>query len=197
MINKKFFFDYTRRELFHGRFTQRQVNGINAILTEWETNFAKADDRYLAYMLATVHHETAKRMYPIEEFGKGRKRDYGQKLKMGKGAGKRVAYANPDQYYYGRGFVQLTWYENYEKAAKKLKINCLEQPALTLELVNATKIMFLGMMEGWFTERKLSMYFNKDVEDWYNARRIINGTDKANLIKEYALKYYAAISYTI
>jgi len=32
--------------------------------------------------------------------------------------------------------------------------------------------------------------------DWVNARRIINGTDKANLIADYARRYYGAISYT-
>jgi hypothetical protein len=33
-------------------------------------------------------------------------------------------------------------------------------------------------------------------EDWFNARRIINGTDKASLIASPAKKYYGTISYT-
>ena len=64
-------------------------------------------------------------------------------------------------------------------------------------LQNATIILFLGMMEGWFTGKKLATYFNTTTEDWLNARKIINGLDKADLIKDYALKYYACISYTV
>ena len=43
------------------------------------------------------------------------------------------------------------------------------------------------MMEGWFTGKKLTNYFNGTTEDWFNARKIINVTDKADLIKDYAL----------
>lgn len=75
MINKPFFFNQVKQHLFGGSFTQKQVNGLNAILTEWEAKLSKSDDRFLAYMLATVHHETDKQMQPIEEYGKGKGRD--------------------------------------------------------------------------------------------------------------------------
>jgi hypothetical protein len=51
-------------------------------------------------------------------------------------------------------------------------------------------------MEGSFTGVKLANYFSSDKDDWVNARRIINGLDKANLIAAYAKSYYAAISHT-
>lgn len=191
MLNRKFFFDNIRSQLFDGRLTQKQVNGLTAILNEWEANNAKQDDRWLAYMLATTHHETDRTMSPIEEYGKGKGRKYGKRIKMN---GK--AYTNTTNIFYGRGFIQLTWYENYEKAGKKLKADFIKNPKLTLDLKYATPIMFLGMIEGWFTGKKLSQYFNTTKEDWTNARRIINGTDKANLIASYAKKYYSSISYT-
>lgn len=193
MINRKFFFDNTRSTLFNGRFTQNQVNGISAILNEWEERYSKKDDRWLAYMLATTHHETDKTMQPIEEYGKGRQKKYGQKQKMN-----GQAYYNTDQIFYGRGFVQLTWYENYEKAGKKLGVGdaFLHNASLVMQLTNATKILFLGMIEGWFTGKKLSDYFSNEKEQWLNARRIINGTDKAALIADIAKSYYASISYT-
>ena len=72
MINRKFFFDHARADLFNGGFTQGQVNGLNAILDEWESNYKNKDDRWLAYMLATVHHETDRKIAPIEEYGKGK-----------------------------------------------------------------------------------------------------------------------------
>lgn len=198
MINRKFFFEQTKLNLFGGHFTTKQVNGLTAILDEWETKYSHSDDRWLAYMLATVHHETGRSIQPIEEWGKGKGLPYGSRLKMSKGSnGKRIPYTDTTELFYGRGFVQLTWYENYDKAGKKLKKDFLHHAAQVMEIQNATKIMFFGMTEGWFTGAKLSKYFNATTEDWKNARRIINGLDKCELIKDYALKYYASISYTL
>jgi len=192
MINRKFFFDQVRNSLFDGKLKQSQVNGLTAILNEWERNYPKKDDRWLAYMLATTHHETDTAMQPIEEYGKGKGRKYGKKIKM---SGK--PYRNTNHIFYGRGFVQLTWYENYEKAGKKLRQDFVRYPEKVMETANATRILFLGMTEGWFTGKKLSDYFNAEKEDWYNARRIINGVDNALTTAYYAKRYYAAISYTV
>ena len=189
-INRNFFFNQIKQTLFNGKLSQTQVTGLTCVLDEWEKNYSKNDDRFLAYMLATAHHETDRQINGIEEYGKGKGRPYGKKLKMSK-----VPYATPDKLYYGRGLVQLTWYENYEKAGKKIGVDLLNNPQLALNINNAVKIMFLGMTEGWFTGRKLSSYFNGAAEDWINARRIINGLDKANLIASYAHQYYASISY--
>lgn len=192
MINRTFFFSQVRNTLFNGKLKQGQVEGLTAILNEWESANSKKDDRWLAYMLATTHHETDTTMQPIEEYGKGKGKRYGKRIKM---SGK--PYTDTDNIFYGRGFVQLTWYENYEKAGKKLKVDFIRYPEKVMNLGNATKIMFLGMAEGWFTGKKLGDYFSITKNDWYNARRIINGIDKASAIAAYGLKYYAAISYTV
>ena len=192
MINRNFFFSQVRESLFAGKLKQKQVDGLSAILDEWETNYKMKDDRWLAYMLSTTHHETAATMQPIEEFGKGKGRKYGNRIKMN-----GQSYTDTDKLFYGRGFVQLTWYENYEKAGKKLKQDFIQHPEKVMELANASKIMFSGMMEGWFTGKKLGDYFNQTKEDWVNARRIINGLDRAAWIADYAKKYYASISYTV
>lgn len=182
-INRPHFFQSVRNMLFHGALKQSQVNGMTAILAEWEKNYSTDDDRYLAYMLATTFHETDTTMQPIEEYGKGKTRPYGK----------------PDavtgKVYYGRGFVQLTWKENYTKFAAILGIDLVNKPELALDLANATKIMFIGMKRGSFTGKKLSDYFTPAKSDWVNARRIINGLDKAQLIAKYAANFYSAISY--
>jgi putative chitinase len=184
MINRRFFFDYVRGHLFEGQLRQGQIEGLNAILAEWDSKYASKDDRWLAYMLATTHHETDRRMQPIEEYGKGKGRAYGKPdLVTGKT-------------YYGRGFVQLTWKANYDAMGRKLNLDLLKRPELALRLDAATQILFLGMLEGTFTGKKLNTYFNAGTEDWVNARRIINGLDKANLIATYGRSYYASISYT-
>ena len=52
------------------------------------------------------------------------------------------------------------------------------------------------METGLFTGRKLRDYFDKSSEKWIDARRIINGLDKAPQIADYGRKFYSAISYT-
>jgi putative chitinase len=199
-INQKFFYDRVRAELFNGSLNSKQVLGLSAVLRYWETNHGKKDDRFLAYALATVHHETGRSFAPVGERGGDAylRRMYdveGDRPKLAKKNGN----TNPGDgvKYAGRGFVQLTWKANYEKVGVRLKLDLVNHPELALELPHAVNILFEGMLTGWFTGKKLAQYFSPAREDWMNARRIINGLDKASLVKDYALRYYAAISYTI
>jgi putative chitinase len=189
-INKAVFYAEIRKTMFN-KLSTSQVEGMEAILDEW-VNGKYKDIRNLAYIFATVHHETDRTFQPIEEYGRGQGKDYGRKLKMGKGAGKRIAYTVPNQLYYGRGLVQLTWYENYEKAGKALKMDLLNYPELLLKLNVSVDVIFLGMFEGWFTGKKLSNYIGAKT-DFVGARKIINGTDKASLIASYASNYLTAL----
>jgi putative chitinase len=183
-INRAFFFTQVRRTLFSNHLRQSQVNGINAILDGWEAKYAASDDRWLAYALATTYPETDQHMQPIEEYRKGRGLPYGR----------------PDpttgKVYYGRGFVQLTWERNYKTMSDLLAVDFVDHPELALELDNATNILFIGMIKGLFTGKSLGDYFDQTTEDWVNARKIINGLDKAQAIAMYGHNFYSAISYT-
>ena len=64
-------------------------------------------------------------------------------------------------YYYGRGFVQLTWFDNYLEFAKLLKVDLLLNPQLACNVDIATEIMIYGMLKGTFTGKKLSDYLKK------------------------------------
>lgn len=132
-------------------------------------------------------------MQPIEEYGKGKGRPYGKKIKFN-----RTPYAYPDKIYYGRGDVQLTWYENYELMGKLLNIPLLEQPELALNPEISARIIIEGMTRGKsnkgdFTGVSLETYFNASKTDPVNARRIINGLDKAELIAGYYYKFYETL----
>ena len=171
------------RSLF-GRMSQSQVEGLNSLLDAVGGCLINE----AAYMLATAYHETAHTMQPIEEYGKGRGRDYGKRLKMS-----RKPYSDTLPIYYGRGYVQLTWYENYEKAGKKVGVDLLNEPGLALSAPIAAKIMREGMIEGWFTGKKLNDYVGLRTANYVGARYIINGTDKANLIAGYAVAFELAL----
>jgi hypothetical protein len=191
-MNRQTFLSEINPALFSGRITQSQIEGINFKLAAWGKS-GLTDIRWLAYMLATSYHETAKTMQPIEEYGKGKGRPYGQKLRHD-----RKPYTFPDKLYYGRGDVQLTWYENYEAMGKLFGIPLLEQPELALNPEISAKIMIEGMTRGKsnrgdFTGVSLENYFNAVKDDPIHARRIINGLDKANLIAGYHDKFLTAI----
>jgi predicted chitinase len=94
----------------------------------------------------------------------------------------------------GRGFVQLTGRRNYKKASDKLGVDFVSNPALVMKPAHASAIMFDGMIEGWFTGKKLSDYITATKTDFVNARRIINGTDKAREIAAEAGHYLAALT---
>jgi putative chitinase len=187
MNRAKFFVEL--RAALGQRFSIDQVKGIEAILDAWERWRPGSDRRWIAYSLATAWHETAQTMQPIEEYGKGRGRSYGAPV---------PPYG---QRYYGRGYVQLTWNDNYAKATKKLKTlgvlkadeDLMRTPALALRPDVAAAVMIFGMVEGWFTGKSLDDYFRGASSDWTNARRIINGTDKAAKIASYGWAFDRAL----
>jgi len=168
MFDRKIYFDHVRKAPFGGSLDQGQVDGQNFILASWERDTTTTDLRWLAYALATTLHETAKTMRPIEEIGKG----------------KGMPYGKPDpetkQTYYGRGFVQLTWRDNYVKATNELNLEGPDDLEWHAERALDPDIMFLGMAEGWFRGDKqgrqtLLRYFDDNTDDSYGAREIING----------------------
>lgn len=192
MINRIQFQNRLRtKQLYQKDLTEGQLQGLNAILDEWEVNKHLIDIRWLAYILATVYHETDKTMQPIAEYGKGRGKPYGNKFKYGGGPGKRVAYTQPDKLYYGRGHTQNTWYEIYDRLTKANKNgwDFLNDPDLLLLMRPSIWATFYGMTTGLYTGRKLAHYFDHQLEDAVNARKIINGTDKAELIALYYRRF--------
>ena len=179
-MNLSVFFDNVRSSLFKGKLKASQVKGMEFILEQWnETGFT--DRRWLAYALATAFHETAFTMQPIREYGKGRGKKYGRKDPA-------TGHA-----YYGRGYVQLTWKSNYKKASQALGIDFVRNPDLVMEPGNAAFIMFQGMEGAWFTGKGFDDYLKGISTDYRNARRIINGTDKAATIAKYAVRFETAL----
>lgn len=181
MDRSKFYASLRQRAsgVFGTSLSQSQVDGCEALLNEGQSRGVQL--RQLAYVLATAYHETAHTMKPIEEYGKGRGRPYGKP-------------AGPyGKLYFGRGYVQLTWLANYQKAGEKLSVNLVKFPEQALAPEIAAEIIFAGMSEGWFTGKKLSDYIDGDHIDYSGARRIVNGTDRALYIAGYAKAFETAL----
>jgi predicted chitinase len=164
-MNFQIFFDDVRNSLFGGKLSQGQVEGMEKII-----NYSTISLDQLAYVLATVKWETAHTMQPIKEYGS-------------------TAYLKSKPYwpYYGRGLVQLTWRDNYAKYGLE------KTPDKALEWESSLFVLFDGMTKGLFTGKKLDDYINDNKRDYINARRIINGTDRAKEIAQIADAYRTAL----
>lgn len=175
------FYDKVRGPLFSGHLTQQQVAGLEEITGSLPSGWPKS---WKAYALATAYHETNKTMKPVveaywlsEEWRRTHLRYYP---------------------WYGRGYVQLTWEKNYKKADDELHLSgsLLTNPNRALEPAVAAKVLVLGMSEGWFTGKKLGDYLHSDAEsegNYTQARRIINGLDRASDISHYAKLFENAL----
>ena len=199
VINRKFFFDQLRTQLFGGKYSKSQIDGLNALLDVWEQSYAKKDDRWLAYALGAAYHEVAFTMQPIHERG-GPKYFFSMYDKDGSRPKVAAALGNTEKgdgvRFHGRGYVQLTGRSNYKKAGNLVGADLVNDRDLALDPAIASKILFTGMETGLFTGKKFGDHFNKQTEDWINARRIVNRLDKAPQIAAYAKRFYGAISYT-
>jgi len=89
------------------------------------------------------------------------------------------------EYYFGRGFVQLTHHDNYENYTEIIteaygeSVDLVNNPALVLNPEYASFILVHGMMNGEFTSRQLDTYINDDIQDFEGARAVVNGSFKA------------------
>lgn len=125
-----------------------------------------------AYLLATAYHETAHTMKPVVEYGSDK-------------------YLRSKKYWphIGRGYVQVTWDYNYKKVKDKTGVDTVSDPDKLLDPNIAAIALVNGTMEGWWTGKPLTKYVTLKKSDFYNARRTVNGIDKAQQIAEYAKKY--------
>lgn len=180
-MKRQGFYDYVANALFKGSLPAWQQEPLDRIIDEGMLRERTLPE--CAYVLATAHHETARFKY-MEEIGRGQGWDYGEPILIIRG--KTVTY-------HGRGFVQLTWLINYLKMERKLGVKIVDNPDAVMESEIACKIIWEGMIAGDFTGKNLADYISPQHADFINARRIVNGTDKADLIAGYAQEYEAAL----
>lgn len=178
-IDRVAFWDGYRAAFGHVE-RQERVRALEELLGFIERDQRWKDVQQLACFLSQIKHEVADTWAPIAEYGHGAGKPYGAPLQIGPASWKS---------YYGRGFVQLTWAYNYGTFTRLLGLDLIGHPELALVPRHAYEIAALGMHDGLFTGVALSHYIHGEQADYVNARRIINGIDKANLIAGYAVQF--------
>lgn len=146
------------------------------------------DRGQIAYILATAQRETSMGKF-LEEIASGAA--YEGRSDLGNtqpGDGKR---------YKGRGLVQVTGRGNYAKWSARLKVDFVGSPEQIKLPKYCLPIMVIGMKEGSFTGAKLGTYINGSKQDFYNARRVVNGTDHAQEIADNAKDFLTKLDHLI
>lgn len=184
-MNLPAFYDGIREKI---PLTVENVSGFDRVLTYAEK--MKVALQSTAYILATAYWESDKTMQPVREAY--RKDEKWRKKNL--------------RYYpwYGRGLVQTTWEDNYRKVAVAMGLpedTFLKNPDLLLKWEYALPALFVGMKTGLYTGKKLVDYIDdvdesdtEDFREYVNARRIVNGTDKAETIANLALVFEHALT---
>lgn len=212
-INRERFYQ-AYREYFGDIKTNKSVEAINALLNTFEISELKikAVEKW-AYMLATVRHECGPAMLPITE-----NLNYSAKRLMQvwpsrfptTERAKQYAY-NPQKLgnhvyglrlgngqlegfkYRGRGFIQITGYDNYKKFGIE------QDPDKALDVEIGASILYSGMIKGLFTGRKLAGSITGNKTDYYNARGVVNADKKrvGRQIASDAVKFEGILKYSL
>jgi len=218
-IDRRAFFARVRQRPFRGRLTQRQVDGLSAILDGWDAH--TGDDgagdgagggagsgigtgrQELAYVLATAFHETAATMQPVRETLARTDAEAIRRLDRAFAEGRLKAVRTPywrrdeeGKCWLGRGLVQLTHRRNYEAMSQLTGVDLLADPGRALDMDVSVAILIGGMRRGSFTGHRLEDYFRPgrpEGPDWVGARRIINGRDRAELVAGHAREFARAL----
>lgn len=178
--------------VFGTSLSQSQVDGVNGILDAFATH-GDGRAKTLAYAMATAYHETGGKMVPVREgFAKSdaSARRIVANRKYGKPAGRY------GHVYYGRGQVQLTWMENYDRSSLDAGYDLVAYPDKMLDPVISARVLIRGLLDGrWNGKGKgIAFYLPTNApDDLMNARRTVNVTDKWAMIGEYYKAFLAAI----
>ena len=151
---------------------------IDALYMAWR-QYGDQIDRQFCYILATVWHECRFRPGPERRAHKYRQPRLWKLQERYWPSG-----------YYGRGYVQLTWKTNYERFSRILGMNLVADPDLVNRPHIGAAITVIGMTEGYFTGKNMSYYLDNDPPEWVEARRVVNGLDKAREIAATAQLIY-------
>lgn len=184
MIDKKIFFHEYRKHLdIDGKLTQKEVNAIDIFLDMVNERINKISINEWAYIFATTFHETAFTFEPVEEAFK-----FSDNWRR-----KNLRYYP----YHGRGYVQLTWKNNYQKFGRLLGIDLVKKPELAFNTKYAFEILFIGCKDGLFTGVAMQKFIVDGVPDFVKMRRVVNGNDKAEVIADYAIEFKRILKLSI
>lgn len=176
------------------------------ILLDAANALGVTDPRHQAYILATALHETGHRMGPVREAFGATDEQTLMRLSQYPWAQRYIGIdPGTGESYFGRGYVQLTWSQNYKSSGAAItrlierdpsfkaflaeggltqedlqKISndpnwLYKNPDYALNPAVSSVVTVMGMRDGLFTGRSLGDYFDSYNSNPVHARAIVNG----------------------
>jgi len=198
VLNLDTFFAYVRRAPFGNRLLSAQVEGCKRLLATCAAE-GVSDRRQVAYVLASVFHETGGRMQPVREGFADSDAQAVARLEKAWREGKLGKVKAPywRDGWFGRGDIQITHRENYAKLGLAIGVDLIKRRELALDPKVSARIAVIGMRDGLFRKgHLLAAYFPPGRAECLPeaARAIVNGGgDKAKLIAGYWKSFVDAI----
>ncbi len=188
-----------------------QLDAVQALVNVWETeprlagsNSKVNDDKRIAYIIATVYHETTKNLYPTRECSC--RTNVGSiacvRRLWQKGIAQPYHRLDPatGHSYYGRGQTQLTLKENFIRVGNKLGVGrgLYEKPDRSLDLTVSARNAVLGLYLGWYRARNGKWLNLKDIpftrdRDWIEARQVLIGTRADREVAQFARRIHRGV----
>lgn len=167
------------RPMFGGTLSQRQVEGIDALLDAGRA----LPIPHLAHVIAEVKHETGGGMYPVKETVYQHSKDQNpsdaqviSRLNLALSRGQLPWVKAP--YWrggmFGRGQIQITHEDNYRKLSSIVGVDLVKDQSRALEPAISAKIAVEGCARGIFRGIKLSDFDGPKYRH-AAARAIVNG----------------------
>jgi hypothetical protein len=186
-----------------GRTLDAKSEGYLRIMIEQFVKYYEAHDDIewfipqVAYILATARHECLWREVFFESRTEGGPVSYFNRYDpvLATGPDQRawaIKMENTQQgdgyKYRGRGYPQLTWKKNYRRCGELIGVDLVNNPERAAEPAISAACIIRAMLNGTFTELKLDKFVNKKGEkDYLNARKVVNGVDKAPILQGHAV----------
>lgn len=183
--------------VFGTSLSQRQVDGVEGILNAFVSH-GDGRDKTLAYCLGTAYGES--RCLPVREGFKSSdaaarayvQRNYGRKGK--------TWYCWPagpyGHVYYGRGYPQLTWLDNYAGSSADAGVDLVKNPDAMLVPEISARVLIKGIIDGRWNGRGkgIAHYLpTGGMDDMKGARRTVNVTDRWETFADYYSAFLKAI----
>ncbi|MEB3211097.1 MAG: hypothetical protein VKL39_07065 [Leptolyngbyaceae bacterium] len=221
MMNDAAFFSALRRRnsgVFGASLSQGQVDGLNRLLAAGKG----LPVSWLAYALATAYHEVGSGMQPKSEnmdySAEGISKTFGAHRLQGHSPASlarnpeklaNVVYGGPwgaenlgntqpgDGWKFrGRNYSQMTGRRNYGRIGQMIGVDLVGNPDLANTPDFAGDVLFAAMEAGVYTGHGFKDHLPNgpaNLQQFVQARRIINGTDKADRIAGYAMAFQDAL----
>jgi len=193
-----------------GPLSKEQLTNVELIIDAF-IKYGDGDSNKLAYILGTINKESSfdsnyregdsvagwrNASPPHTDARRGTLlyNDYVTKS----GLDEDVGLPENGKYYFGKGFIQLTWAFNYKKFSDlinnnlSVNIDMVDNPDLAFNPEYGAFIAVYGMMNGEFTSAKLDTYINGNQQNFKGARAVVGGyadpdyiTFTQNVLREY------------